>query len=177
MIPQMRVGYLAIVYASLYLAFFMPVLLHGADREQPMRISARSAELNEKTGVAVYRGNVALTQGEIRIQADLLKVHTRDRRTEFVYAVGKPVKLRHRAADGEEILVFAREVEYHLLRQQITLRGEVKLQQGQNTIRGSVVHYDLSAKSFMAQSGTDADERVTAVIYPDSSNEKDHSAP
>lgn len=177
MIPQMRAGYFAIVYANLCLALITPVLLHGADRDQPMRISARSVDLNEKTGVAIYRGNVALTQGEIRIQANLLKVHTRDRRTEFVHAVGKPAKLRHRAANGEEILVFAREVEYYPVRQQITLRGDVQVRQGQNTIRGSFVQYDLNAKSFKAQAGTNADERVTAVIYPDSSGEKGHSAP
>jgi lipopolysaccharide transport protein LptA len=68
-------------------------------------------------------------------------------------------------------------VEYFPLRQQITLRGAAQVQQGQNTIRGSVMEYDLNTKSFKAQAGTDADERVTAVIYPESSGKKEPSAP
>ena len=35
-----------------------------SDRDQPIRVQADSAELDDKQGVAVYRGAVVITQGD-----------------------------------------------------------------------------------------------------------------
>ncbi|MDL2424869.1 lipopolysaccharide transport periplasmic protein LptA, partial [Pseudomonas sp. BAgro211] len=37
------------------------------DREQPIRVQADSAELDDKQGVAVYRGDVVVTQGSMKL--------------------------------------------------------------------------------------------------------------
>ena len=37
------------------------------DRTQPIRVQADSAELDDKQGVAVYRGDVVITQGSMKI--------------------------------------------------------------------------------------------------------------
>ena len=36
-----------------------------SDREQPIRVQADTAELDDKQGVAVYRGDVVITQGTL----------------------------------------------------------------------------------------------------------------
>lgn len=38
-----------------------------SDREQPIRVQADSAELDDKQGVAVYRGDVVVTQGSTKL--------------------------------------------------------------------------------------------------------------
>ena len=44
------------------------------DREQPIRVQADSAELDDKQGVAVYRGDVVVTQGSMKLTANRAQV-------------------------------------------------------------------------------------------------------
>ena len=45
-----------------------------SDREQPIRVQADSAELDERQGVAVYRGSVVITQGTLKITGDTVTI-------------------------------------------------------------------------------------------------------
>ena len=45
-----------------------------SDRDQPIRIQADSAELDDKQGVAVYRGDVIITQGTLKITGDTVTI-------------------------------------------------------------------------------------------------------
>ena len=45
-----------------------------SDRDQPIRIQADSAELDDRQGVAVYRGDVIITQGTLKITGDTVTI-------------------------------------------------------------------------------------------------------
>lgn len=135
-----------------------------SDADQPINIRARSVEANEKTGVSVYRGNVVLTQGSLRIEAERLEVTLREGRTELIRAWGKPVRMRSRTDRGEEIRARAERAEYHSPKRQLDLYGDVELRRDGDVFTGAVVHYALDDEIFTAEGG--AGGQVSAVIQP-----------
>lgn len=154
------------IWLGLFLAG--PALGAKSEPDAPIHIKARDVTLSEKTGIAVYRGDVVLTQGQLRIQADRVEVRTRNRRAEFVLAIGNPARFHQHTQDsGGDIFISAQRVEYHAAKQQVTLRGSVVVRKGQDILRSSIAYYDLDQGSFTAQAGAEAEDRVTAIIYPE----------
>jgi lipopolysaccharide export system protein LptA len=66
-------------------------LLGRHDSNQPINIAADkvTADLNNKT--VIYTGNVVVTQGDIRMHADGMKVATAEGKADKIYADGKVV--------------------------------------------------------------------------------------
>ncbi len=135
-----------------------------SDAEQPINIRARSVEANEKTGVSVYQGNVVLTQGSLRIEADRLEVTLRERQTELIRAWGKPVRASSRTDRGEDIRARAGRIEYDAKRRQLDLYGNIELRRDGDLLTGATVHYALDQDIFTAVGGDGG--QVSAVIQP-----------
>lgn len=139
----------------------------GGNKDEPIHVTARSVEVNEKTGVAVYTGNVVAEQGRLTIKADRIEIRARDNRTDFIHATGKPVKLNQRPEAGEEELqAEASQVEYRVGDRKLDMMGDVTLRRGKDLFTGHVLHYDLNAKSLSAAGDNKNDGRVHAVIQP-----------
>ena len=158
---------LPVVYFLLWLTA-VP-LTHAArnEEDEPIRINARSVEANEKTGTAVYRGNVVAEQGRLSIKADRMEIRARNNQTELIQATGSPVKLRQQPdATSEEIQAEAKRVDYHVSTRKLDMISEVSLRRGDDLFTGSVLHYDLDAKSLNATGDDRSDGRVHAVIQP-----------
>ena len=154
---------------SLLLWLVSTPVAHAArnDKDEPIRINARSVEVNEKTGVAVYRGNVVVEQGRLSIKADRVEIRARNNQTKLIQATGTPVHLRQQPdAASEEILAEARRIDYHVSTRALDMIGEVSLRSGEDLFTGSVLHYDLEAKSLTATGDDQGDGRVHAVIQP-----------
>lgn len=156
-----------IIYFLLWLAA-VPIT-HAArnDEGEPIRINARSVEANEKTGTAVYRGNVVAEQGRLSIKADRVEIRARNNQTELIQATGSPVKLRQQPdATSEEIQAEAKRVDYHVSTRKLDMIGEVSLRRGDDLFTGSVLHYDLDTRSLSASGDDQDDGRIHAVIQP-----------
>ena len=90
----------------------------NADREQPIEVRARSVEVNEKTGVSVYRGDVIVRQGSLELRGDLVEIRTRDKKPERIDAYGKPATARQ----GDDVLTAA-EIHYDVNEQLLRARA------------------------------------------------------
>jgi lipopolysaccharide export system protein LptA len=135
-----------------------------SDADQPINIHARSVAANEKTGVSTYRGNVVLTQGSLRLEADRLEVTLHEGRTDLIRAWGKPLHMVTRTDAGEEVRATAARAEYHGKARRLDLYDEVELKRGADVFTGAVVHYLLDQETFSAEGGDDG--QVTATIQP-----------
>ncbi|HEY8555092.1 MAG TPA: lipopolysaccharide transport periplasmic protein LptA [Burkholderiales bacterium] len=142
----------------------VPADARTRDVDQPIHIRAQRVEANEKTGVSVYRGDVVLTQGSLRLEADRLEVQLRGGSTERIRAWGKPARLRSRTESGEDIRASAERIEYRAAERLLDLYGDVELYRGADLLTGAIVHYALDRGTFTAES--EKDGRVTAVIQP-----------
>ena len=139
----------------------------NSDGDNPLSIHARSVEANEKTGTAVYRGNVILEQGNLSIRADRLEVRARQNQTDYVVATGQPVKLRQQSdGQNEEIQAEAEKVEYHVTSRKVGMSGNVTLRQGTDLFTGHALHYDIDEKRLSAAGDDSMDGRITVIIQP-----------
>ncbi len=144
-----------------------------SDREQPIRVQADSAELDEKQGVAVYRGGVIITQGTLKITGDTVTI-TQDNQgdIEVFTAVGKPARYEQQPAPDKPLVQAAGvTIQYFASNERIVLSDQARIVQGGNTFEGEKIVYDTRRQIVNAgrASGTDISSprpRIDMIIQP-----------
>ena len=73
-------------------AFWVSILLvycysthvysHPDDRDKPIHITADTAELNDKTGISIYRGDVEMVQGTTILTGDVITIHSPNKKAD-----------------------------------------------------------------------------------------------
>lgn len=157
----MRTAFLALALA---LGAAPPAFALKSDAGQPINIRAASVDVNEKTGIAVYRGHVVMTQGSLRLEADRVDVAMRDSRLDRAQAVGNPARLRSLSDAGEELQARATRIDYQAGNRVIDLEGKVWLKRGGDVFTGGTARYELDTQRFTARGPKNG--QVTAVIQP-----------
>jgi len=140
-----------------------------SDRDQPVTLEADHATYNQQTGVTVYSGNVIITQGTIRIQAENVVANLdANRSIKDVTAIGKPAKFQQKIspdkgiAYGEGDKVF-----YDAVLSQITLTGHAKIDQDGSSFNGNTLRYGM--KQGDIEGNGNKQQRVQMIIPPNSS--------
>jgi lipopolysaccharide export system protein LptA len=138
------------------------------DRNQPLNVKAASVNIDEKTGVAIYRGNVVMIQGGLRVEADRLEVRTdKNRRLSTVIATGRPARLRgFTETRDDELLADAERVVFQAETREIELTGNAWARQGGDEFRAQQIHYGLDNKQLAATGGSGTDGRVHVTVQP-----------
>ncbi|MBE2294272.1 MAG: lipopolysaccharide transport periplasmic protein LptA [Phycisphaerales bacterium] len=140
------------------------------DREQPIQLEANRGQLDQKTGVSVYEGNVVISQGSMRLSADTVTIHVKNNNFERMEAVGNPVNLRYKPTVSKpEILGTSKQVEYNVSDAKVVMTGNARLVQGQDVFTGDRMEYDLKQDMVRAQ-GTGENSRVQFTIQPHGQN-------
>jgi lipopolysaccharide export system protein LptA len=111
-----RAAAIALLLAALAAA--TPAGAASEDREQPINVRARSVEVSEKTGVAVYRGDVVVRQGTMELRGDRVEVRSRNNKPEQIHAYGKPATVRQ----GPD-LISASEIHYFVADKRLEARS------------------------------------------------------
>ena len=112
----------------------------STDRDQPINIEADQAEADDKSGVTIYKGDVIITQGSMRILGDKVTIHFDDNQDiTKVVAIGKPAKFRQQP-DGEVEFqnAEARTLEFYTSEDTIVMLGNAHSWQGENRIRAQL---------------------------------------
>lgn len=159
------------------LALAGPVMALSTDREQDMQVEADNAELDGIQGISIYRGNVVVTQGSMRITGHTLTVHFNDGGDiELAIMNGSPATYRQ-LPDGAEDYdeARARKMEYYPQKDSVILieRAWVKNPDG-STMTGNRIEYDTALSRVKARGGAapasaggsaeDAGGRVKIII-------------
>lgn len=110
--------------------------------EMPIDLEADKGTYDQLAGLAVYEGNVKVTQGVATIWADKLTVVLKDNAAERIEATGKPVKFQY-LGDEQPIYGQGKEAVYEVISKTITLTGEAEVKQGEDTVKGSKLIYHL----------------------------------
>lgn len=143
------------------------------DRNQPIRVQADTAELDDRQGVAVYRGDVVITQGTLKITGNAVTI-TQDENgdVEVFTAVGKPAYYEQKpAADKPLVKAYGLTIQYFADNERIVLLDQAKVVQEGNTFEGEKIVYDTQRQIVNAGRATNADittprPRVDMVIQP-----------
>ncbi|WP_163370991.1 lipopolysaccharide transport periplasmic protein LptA [Endozoicomonas acroporae] len=149
---------------------FMAMAL-PADRQQPIQIDSDTADIDNKKGVSVYRGDVVMTQGTTRITGDVITIYTRDRELTRVIAQGNKARAYYEELQpGEQGIVQAwgNTIRYDVDSDQIELIKNAQLSQKGDTFTGEKIDYNLTLQTVNAK-GTPSqgdNGRVQMVIQP-----------
>jgi lipopolysaccharide export system protein LptA len=144
-----------------------PAYALSTDKDQPIHVEADSVEIDDRTGVSIYQGDVDVKQGSIHLTADKVTVYQKERRTERVKAVGRPVRFQQRTDKGQTVKGRAREVEYHVTGDELVLTGEARLSQGDDNFSSDRIIYDRKNARVKAGASAEGKERVRITISPD----------
>ena len=143
------------------------------DREQPIRVQADSAELDDKQGVAVYRGDVVVTQGSMKLTGNTVTLkQNKDGEIEVVTSVGKPAYFEQKPAPDKEITkAYGLTIQYFVTQNRVILIDQAKVIQEGNTFEGEKVVYDTERQIVNAGRATGTQvttprPRIDMVIQP-----------
>jgi len=143
------------------------------DREQPIRVQADSAELDDKQGVAVYRGDVVITQGSMKITGDTVTItQNKQGEIEVFTSVGKPAYYEQKpAVDKQIVKAYGLTIQYFAANDRIVLIDQAKVVQEGNTFEGEKIVYDTQRQIVNAGRATGNQittprPRIDMVIQP-----------
>src|SRR5690606_670811 len=144
-----------------------------SDRDQPIHIQADSAELDDKKGVAIYRGDVVITQGTLKITGDTVTINQNTQGDiERFTAVGKLAYYEQLPEAGKSIVqAYGRTIQYFASNERIVLIDQAKVIQEGNTFEGEKIIYDTATQVVNAGRATGdtitpPQPRIDMVIQP-----------
>lgn len=154
----------------------------STDREKPIEIEADSAERDDERGITIYRGDVIITQGTLRITGNQVTITANeDGDFDKMVTLGKPARFRQ-LPDGEEDEEInyqranASRMEYFKEKDLIVLLGDAVYGQGGDRVAADRIEYDskksrMKAKTMKAKvetGGTNKTKksRVRITIQP-----------
>lgn len=133
---------------------------------QPINIYAQTIEMDDKTGVAWYRGDVSITDGEFSIRADRVQVLMREGEIEIFKAFGEPVDVERRSSDTQPgIKAKSQRATYNVKTQKLDMFGKVELYQQGSELRCAEVHYDMQTGRFVGKGDQDQ-QRCYVLMRP-----------
>ncbi len=156
---------------ALYLALAAPAHALKSDKEQPAFVDADNVEVDFRTGVRTYTGNVKVRQGTLRINGDKMVVRYKDEKIQTATAYGKPATFQQRP-DGknDDVNGSATRLELNEVENILSLHENAILTQSQDSTRGDVIHYNMNSNKMTVKGGTStgktAGGRARVVFQP-----------
>lgn len=147
------------------LAISALVSIGPAVAEEPIEISADSKQTDFKAGVATYRGDVDIRQGELHALGDQADLQLEEGQLVRAILTGSPATFEQRDEQGELIQGQADTAEYEPAKNLLTLTGNARLDRAGDILRAPLITYNLQTE--VANAGDpESDERVTTTIAP-----------
>ncbi|WP_395772298.1 lipopolysaccharide transport periplasmic protein LptA [Arenimonas sp.] len=135
---------------NLLLVFLVAALFAGqsdaksSDRKQPMDISADNTDaLLTDTSESSINGNVLITQGSLKIEADKAVISRVKGDVVKVTLSGSPTRMQQTNDNGDVMNASAKQIIYLISNEQIQLNGSVIIDQARGSMRGESIRYDL----------------------------------
>ncbi len=136
-----------------------------SDREQPIELAADSVDIDDAKGLSIYRGNVDLRQGSMRLLADVVTVAHAQRKPSKIVAEGGPAKFRQQSKRGP-VNGEAKQIEYEVSSENLVMTGNAVLVQGKDTMRSDRIVYDRVSAVVKAGAAARGKQRVRISIDP-----------
>lgn len=154
-----------------------------ADREKPIHLEADRAtveDVNRKEGsrTSTFTGNVVLTQGTMRINADKVVMKEDPQGFRHATATGDLVSFRQKRDRMDEYVEgWSERAEYDSKTDKIELFRQARLKRGTDEVQGDYISYDMNTEFFKVVGSkergieTGPDKRVRITIQPKNKSE------
>ena len=144
-----------------------------SDAEKPINIEADQVEIRERESLSIYRGNVRITQGSLRINGDVIQFSSTEEGHQKVIILGKPASFFQLTDQNQEISAQGEEMEYHAKTGLFTLERNAVLVQQDNRFTSEHIVYNTQTNVVKAgvpnntsSSTSTKPPRVTITVMP-----------
>lgn len=164
-----------VLTGTLLAASFSACALTG-DTEKPIHIESDQQSLDMQGNIVTFTGNVVVTQGSIKINADKVVV-TRpggEEGKEVIDGFGKPATFYQMQDSGKPVKGHASKMHYELQNDFVVLTGDAFLEQLDSNIKGDKITYLVKEQKMQAFS--EKGKRVTTILVPSQLQNKDGKA-
>lgn len=125
-------------------AFSAAVAAKSSDRLLPMDMSADAGDaVLTDDGESTISGNVLITQGTLKLEADKAVITRSKGITSKVTLSGNPVRMQQQNDENELMKATAKQIVYLISAEQLSLTGGVVIDQPRGSMRGETIKYDL----------------------------------
>jgi lipopolysaccharide export system protein LptA len=145
----------------------IPAAAEKADRDRPVQIEADGVRFDDAKKIAVYEGNVLLSQGTFLLTAERIEVWQDEKGFSGGYATGKPVRFRQKLEGKNEFAEgYADRIEHDAEKEIMKLMGNARLKQSDDDLRGNLIVYNTRTEVYEASGAGGETGRVRAIIQP-----------
>ena len=133
----------------------------STDSEQNIEIEANTAEMDDVKKITIYRGNVIVTQGSIKMTGHTMHVYFNENNDmKLVIMDGTPAKYRQLPDDSTVYdEAEALRMEYYALKNYVILIDEAKVTQEELNFSGKRIEYDTVLNKVKAKGETITDTK------------------
>ncbi len=136
------------------------------DARQPIYIESDEAKGDKGKGITVYKGNVVINQGSMKILADKVTIFNQEKKISRIIAKGQKDQAQYQKQPNTErdlVVAKADTIEYLVGKETLHLLDNAYLLQDGATMKGHRIDYDVRSSM------------VTATGQGDKSNRKPNS--
>ena len=151
---------------SYSLFFLMHTATIAANSAPPMELTADSSDIDFKSGVSVFRGNVHIKRTPAELFADQATVYTdKKRNLEHAVLIGSqknPARFTTEfGVKHEKIIAVAKKIIYLPLKDKIRLEGQAKVTHARDNFSASVIEINPKTKHIRTFSKGKQRTRIT----------------
>lgn len=163
----MRLRPADILPALLLLALTATADARESDRTQPMSVEADQTDtVLTDDGESRLTGNVAITQGTLRIAAGTAVITRKGGDIVKVTLEGSPATMQQEDDAGAMMQARGNRIEYDVIAESVVMSGNVSVDQGGDTFRSQRLTYDMKNGRLSGQGDGSSDGRVRMTIQP-----------
>lgn len=154
-------------------ALALPAWAEKADRTKPINLEADRVTIDDARQIAIFEGNVVLTQGTLQIRGDRMEVQQDKEGFKQATTRGNLASFREKRDGSDEYIEgWAERIQYDSRIETLQMFNRAQLKRGQDEVRGNYISYDARTEFFQVTGGAKTaapgspEGRVRAVIQP-----------
>lgn len=160
----LNLSWKAVIVSSL---FQLSAFAIDPQSKEPIQIESDHATLDDKAGTSSYSGNVIISQGLSRLEADFITVSSKDRKITSIKATGSPAHfIQQIASESVSTHGYGDAITYRTANDSLTFKGSAKLIQADNSFSGEEIEYDIVKKAIKAKGDESIGTRVKIQYFP-----------
>jgi len=136
-----------------------------SDLSKAIDVRADKSEYDEKAGTQTLSGNVEITQGTMKINADNIAISLKDNALSKIEGTGAPIRFEQENEEGELMQGEARRIIYDAIDGTLILQGSATLTQPRQNLVSDKITFNARTQKVSAEGGGDSG-RVSIQIQP-----------
>ena len=136
------------------------------DDGQTIIIESDIAEINKKTGLTQYAGNVIIRQGSLIIDANKVEVYYQSNQVSRILCHGNPASYQQKTKTAGQVIARGGVIEYLPADKVINIKTDASLSKNGTLIKGDSINYDVASETWRAKGDNESTQKRIQLVIP-----------